>query len=566
MVKKVLSSMNSFPTYQWTSDTVLFSVTEETQGKIQLGVQSVNEGSGSNARLFFDDVELLYVDHVLNNDATLSNITLSSGVLTPSFNHLVKSYTVVVPSNVESITVTPVQNDENAKVQGGGEVNVSAGDVSINIQVTAEDGFTKNTYSITFSTSQNLISNWDGNGATGAGSEPNNFGWDCSPTTSGWTEANVFGIRYQDGVTNSYNGQNLTNRVLYLRWDGLGGTSTGSTFSFPLPVNSCKAYQLKGKIAWTANATSPSFNIGVNSVKDNSGTMYSSQVVQVSQTSTLHDFNLVFIPTEEGQTYLTIGASSAVLAAITDLELIEYTGEPFVYSSLDEMVFDSTNLSQTFMLYSYGLTNSITFDAPEGLMLSPATISNTEAECGIEVTATFDSAESLESGTLNVLSDAGTNAITITEILPAYMAPGSYELSSDGTWCWFQDPRAISFEGEKNQTYTGWITSNGKVQAASFNHRTGEILTNTISPDDFMQVDDHNNPTFLIRNDGKILVSYSGHFYGPMRVAVSENTEDITSFGEEAHFGSDVTYANPYQMGDSIVMFYRDGVTWASYH
>src|SRR5690606_38706428 len=102
-----------------------------------------------------------------------------------------------------------------------------------------------------------------------------------------------------------------------------------------------------------------------------------------------------------------------------------------------------------------------------------------------------------------------------------YLARGTKIFTTDGTWCWFQDPRALYYKGEKEQTYTGWITHDGKVQVASYNHATGEITQTTIK--DNFQVDDHNNPTFFVRNDGRIMVSYSGHFFGPMRVLVSEN-------------------------------------------
>ncbi|MDO3694001.1 BNR-4 repeat-containing protein [Wenyingzhuangia sp. chi5] len=141
-----------------------------------------------------------------------------------------------------------------------------------------------------------------------------------------------------------------------------------------------------------------------------------------------------------------------------------------------------------------------------------------------------------------------------------YLARGTKTFTNDGTWCWFQDPRALYYKGEKEQTYSGWITHDGKIQVASYNHETGEIIQTTIR--EGFQVDDHNNPTFLVRKDGRIMVSYSGHFFGPMRVLVSENPEDITSFGPEATFGTEVTYANPYQIGNDIYMFYRDGSSW----
>lgn len=163
-------------------------------------------------------------------------------------------------------------------------------------------------------------------------------------------------------------------------------------------------------------------------------------------------------------------------------------------------------------------------------------------------------------GGLIGLTNLSIEDTEIVEVSEPYLARGTKTLTTDGTWCWFQDPRALYYKGEKEKTYSGWITSDGKIQVASYNHKTGEVIQTTIK--EGFQVDDHNNPTFLVRQDGRIMVSYSGHFNGPMRVIVSKNPEDITSFGPEATFGTEVTYANPYQIGDSIYMFYRDGSSW----
>ncbi len=407
----------------------------------------------------------------------------------------------------------------------------------------------------------NYMSNWDGGGATGTGSEANNFGWDCIPSVK-WTEANVFGIRYQDNITYTSNSSPLAGRILLVRWDGVGGASNSSIYSYPVTLEACKTYLFTAKVAWHNNGSAPSFSYEINSQKDNSGVCLAKDKCSVPAKEILHDIQLVFSTKDSGTYYFTLGASSGVLGAIRDLSVVEYTGDPFIKSSEEELVYDSLSLSQTFMVNAYGLTQNISFSGVPGMSFAPSSITPTEAVCGVEVTAAFDNPVSLASGTISITSDTLTSTINIRKILPPWMAEGVDTLSLDGTWCWFQDPRAVYYEGTKKQTYTGWITSKGKVQVASYNHETGEVTTNTISPSDFTQVDDHNNPTFLVREDGRILVSYSGHFYGPMRVIVSTNPEDITSFGTEANFGNNVTYANPYQIGDSTVMFYRDGVTW----
>ena len=46
----------------WASDTIELIITEETTGKIQVGIQSFQSGSGSNARVFFDNVKLISLE------------------------------------------------------------------------------------------------------------------------------------------------------------------------------------------------------------------------------------------------------------------------------------------------------------------------------------------------------------------------------------------------------------------------------------------------------------------------------------------------------------------------
>ncbi len=407
----------------------------------------------------------------------------------------------------------------------------------------------------------NYMSNWDGGGATGTGSEPNNFGWDCTPSVT-WTEANVFGIRFQDSITYSYNGGSLLGRLLFVRWDGVGGSSASSVYSYPATLEACKTYVFTAKIGWHNNGTAPAYSFQINTQPDNSGTSLAKDEYTVPSKEVFHDISLTFSTSSAGTYYFTLGASNAVLGAIRDLSVVAYDGLPFIHALEEELVYDSINLSNTFKLNAHGLTNDVTFTGPSGMSFTPSTVTAGDAACGIDVVAKFDTPGDVASGKIYLVSDATKDSISIRKVLPPWMAEGVDTLSDDGTWCWFQDPRAVYYEGTKKQTYTGWITSKGKVEVASYNHETGEVITKQISPSDFTQIDDHNNPTIMVREDGRILVSYSGHFYGPMRVIVSTNPEDITSFGAEANFGSNVTYANPYQIGDSTVMFYRDGDSW----
>lgn len=557
----VLSSLSSLSIGEWIADEISFVLAEETTGKIRVGMRSVfGNGSGNNGRFFFDEVQLWHTSSVLGIDASLSAINLSVGQLSPAFDVNTTAYTVYLTSGQTSVDIQSVLNDTNASLTGDTHVDLVDGKATALISVTAEDGTTTRIYTIDFSL--NYAASWSGNGAVGTGSEPNNFNWSCTPSTDGWSEANVFGIRYQDDVSYTYGGSTLTQRILYLRWDGTGGVTTGSTYNYALELEACTTYKLSAKMAWQSNGSSPTYTFDVNGEKDNSGINLVSDELLVSGTGSLQDVELVFNTQEAGRYYLNIGSSSAVLGAITDVQLSDYTGESFISTSVEELKYDSIQLSHSFTVAAYGLVDDITFVCPAGMTVTPQSISPSDAQCGVTVVAKYDDASFLSDGEIQVVSNELESSIIVKEILPAYMAAGTHKISDDGTWCWFQDPRAVYYEGEMKKTYTGWITSKGKVQVASFNHETGEILTNTISSADFMQVDDHNNPTILVREDGRVLVAFSGHFYGPMRVIVSTNPEDIMSFGPEANFGDNVTYANPYQIGDSTVMFYRDGSSW----
>jgi len=132
-------------------------------------------------------------------------------------------------------------------------------------------------------------------------------------------------------------------------------------------------------------------------------------------------------------------------------------------------------------------------------------------------------------------------------------------LTKDGAWCWFADPRAIYYKGEREQTYFSWVTKEGDIEVAGYNHKTGVFLKNTLYYR--LQVDDHDNPSIYIREDGRIVVFFSMHTSGPMHRMISDNPEDITSFGEDYTFGTDVTYPYPFKSGNELLFFYR-GINW----
>ena len=87
-----------------------------------------------------------------------------------------------------------------------------------------------------------------------------------------------------------------------------------------------------------------------------------------------------------------------------------------------------------------------------------------------------------------------------------------YEVTSEGAWCWFADPRALHYEsknGSINKTYIGYIDVHGNIKAMQIDRKTNrkeEVLIRS-----WFQPDDHNNPTFLVLPDERVMVFYSRH-------------------------------------------------------
>jgi gliding motility-associated-like protein len=92
-------------------------------------------------------------------NANLSSLSLSTGALSPTFNANTLSYTSSVANTVTTTTVKPTTADANATVKVNGTpvtsgtnsspISLNVGANVINVVVTAQDGSTTKTYSIT---------------------------------------------------------------------------------------------------------------------------------------------------------------------------------------------------------------------------------------------------------------------------------------------------------------------------------------------------------------------------------------------------------------------------------
>ena len=140
----------------------------------------------------------------------------------------------------------------------------------------------------------------------------------------------------------------------------------------------------------------------------------------------------------------------------------------------------------------------------------------------------------------------------------------------NGAWCWFSDPRAVYYEGEHRRTYAGWIDNYGDVHIGYYDHDNQQIESRTIFND--LEVDDHDNPSILLDEEGHLLVFFNSHG-GPegLYFIRSKNPEDITVWSEgrllklndpsQLEYGNEsYTYTNPVKLaeeGGRIFLFWR---------
>lgn len=115
---------------------------EELTGAYTINVNVVDSsGTNTNTNTKVDNTP------VIDSDASLSSITLSNGTI--EFNKDVLDYNVEVDNTVDKIDITSITNNKNAKVVVDGPETLAVGENKYTITVTATDGTSTKTYTIT---------------------------------------------------------------------------------------------------------------------------------------------------------------------------------------------------------------------------------------------------------------------------------------------------------------------------------------------------------------------------------------------------------------------------------
>lgn len=202
-----------------------------------------------------------------------------------------------------------------------------------------------------------------------------------------------------------------------------------------------------------------------------------------------------------------------------------------------------------------GTTVSLT-DGGAGGVFTPSSASVSTATPSFNFTYTPSSAGDV---TLTA-DDAGSVFPAYDATFQAYVQDATLH-SAGGMWTWFSDPR-ILIDGD--YIFAGHMTSTVGVSdlvVTRIQISTGAV-TDTVIEADF-QNDDHDNPTFIKLDNGKLVAFYTLHSDTTgLRYKVTTNAvPDSTAWGSELNTGlggeANVTYSNPFIASDGTVYVFQ---------
>jgi hypothetical protein len=104
---------------------------------------------------------------------------------------------------------------------------------------------------------------------------------------------------------------------------------------------------------------------------------------------------------------------------------------------------------------------------------------------------------------------AGSDPLDPASVPPL---PGhALAIAPDGAWTFFNDERAIFYQGS---LFCGYVKSNGQYGVTRYDPITNTVHPMIISTAASQQADDHNNPSITVLPNGRLMVLYAKHLGG----------------------------------------------------
>ena len=141
---------------------------------------------------------------------------------------------------------------------------------------------------------------------------------------------------------------------------------------------------------------------------------------------------------------------------------------------------------------------------------------------------------------------------------------------SAGAWSYFADPRIVADARSMHVYYTGVATMSGHVKVVRYDARSGATEVVSVGQ---TGGDDHNNPAFYLRRDGRLTAFFSPHSgrllprdrRSAMYYRTTVKAGDIARWTRRrtvpvnAPGGLGYTYPNPLRIADGVFLAWRGG-------
>ncbi|HEY1060106.1 MAG TPA: cadherin-like beta sandwich domain-containing protein [Daejeonella sp.] len=152
------------------SNTAVATISGRTVTLVGAGSTNITASQAGNANYTdaADVQQVLIVNKGVSAIAKLSALGLSTGILSPVFSASTTSYSASVANNISSVTITPAAEQSEATIRVNGSLvnsGIASGIIALNVGsntistvVTAQDGSTSKTYTITITRAVAILS------------------------------------------------------------------------------------------------------------------------------------------------------------------------------------------------------------------------------------------------------------------------------------------------------------------------------------------------------------------------------------------------------------------------
>ena len=387
----VLATRTSFPIGEWIEDVVQFTLSAPTEGKIQVGINAPNVGSGGVGRIFFDYVQLLKVnDPIVNVDKPSLKFDFFTKVnsFVVSGSNLTANVSLTAPTGISldktTLTIAEVHAGVTVTATHDGSTVISGGEISI---------------STTGAASKVITVNADPSDATSAIVNPN-----ISNGTTGWTATT--GAQNKATATNQNVGAFEGTMPFYENWNP--SPFTGKIYQV---VNNLPAGRYILKMGVFANNGGEGLFVYADTYE-----------TPVSNAAVPAFFEVEFT-TAGGSVEIGLNVKSGTNNWVgIDNVSLKYLGavsDPILSVTPSQLLLSTE--PKTFKVVASNLTNDVQYTTSvPGVTFNPTSISkdNPNLAAGVDVTVTFNANAS---GALNttseiVVSSTGTISKTVAVI------------------------------------------------------------------------------------------------------------------------------------------------------